>query len=70
MGEEHGEVVFTAGVYEGEEREKEDQREIARLRREVLGLIESGQLGKAMGVSLPMVLVTSLVQNLLWIVKN
>ena len=34
---------------EGEESEKREEREVARLRREVIGLIESGQLGKAMG---------------------
>jgi hypothetical protein len=34
---------------EGEEREKKEQRELSRLRKEVIGLIETGQLGKAMG---------------------
>ena len=34
---------------ENEECEKKEKRELVRLRREVVGLIEAGQLGKAMG---------------------
>ena len=34
---------------EDEEREKKEQRELAKQRRDVMGLIEAGQLGRAMG---------------------